>query len=118
MLVRLAEALGVQDLSELTGSHRIPVASITKAAVPGMELITAALIKPAGAHSSIPVAELVGRVDMAWQTWHQSRVERSPYARRARPTVRDGGDGQRSGRGGPSPPLDDGSVRCDGGCGG
>jgi len=77
MLVRLAEALGVQDLSELTGSHRIPVASITKAAVPGMEPVAAALIKPVGAHSPIPVAELVGRVDMAWQTWHQSRVERS-----------------------------------------
>lgn len=81
MLLRLAEALKVADLSELTGSTRIPIGSITKAPVAGMDAVTAALFKPAGtAASPIPVAELVGRVDMAWQTWHRSQQERTAIA--------------------------------------
>lgn len=81
MLIRLAEALEVTDLSELTGSQRIPIASITKAAVPGTDSVTAALLKPSASTSPpIPVAELVGRVDMAWGVWHQSTAERSAIA--------------------------------------
>src|SRR4051794_6415727 len=51
MLLRLAEALDVRDLSQLTGSHRIPLGSITKAPVPGMESVTQALLKPIAATS-------------------------------------------------------------------
>ncbi|MBG0560744.1 helix-turn-helix domain-containing protein [Actinoplanes sp. NEAU-A11] len=81
MLIRLAEALDVQDLAELTGSHRIPVGSITKAYVPGTDSVAQALLKPtAAAHPPIPVAELVGRVDMAWGIWHGSTTERSAIA--------------------------------------
>ena len=81
MLIRLAEALGLSDLSELTGSQRIPLGSITKVPVSGTEAVTAALLRPAGMKTApIPVAELVGRVDMAWQTWHRSRQERSAIA--------------------------------------
>jgi ketosteroid isomerase-like protein/transcriptional regulator with XRE-family HTH domain len=81
MLIRLAEALGLSDLSELTGSQRIPIGAITKAPVPGMESVTAALLKPVGSGPSpIPVAELIGRVDTAWQTWHQSAHERTTIA--------------------------------------
>jgi len=78
MLIRLAEALGLQDLAELTGSHRIPIGSITKAYVAGTESVAQSLLKPIGAPlPPMPVAELVGRVDMAWGVWHGSTTERS-----------------------------------------
>ncbi|WP_045742263.1 helix-turn-helix domain-containing protein [Actinoplanes rectilineatus] len=78
MLVRLAEALGLQDLSDLTGSHSIPIGSITKAPVAGTEAVTAALLRPiALARPPLPLAELVGRVDMAWGVWHRSTQERT-----------------------------------------
>ncbi|MBU2662860.1 helix-turn-helix domain-containing protein [Actinoplanes bogorensis] len=80
MLVRLAEALDVQDLSQLTGSHRIPLGSITKAPVPGMDAVTQALLKPTTATHPIVVDELVGRVDMAWGVWHGSTTERTAIA--------------------------------------
>ena len=81
MLMRLAEALGLRDLSELTGTSALPVGSMTKTPVAGTEAVTAALLKPVGrTRSPLPVSELVGRVDMAWRVWHGSSTERTAIA--------------------------------------
>jgi transcriptional regulator with XRE-family HTH domain len=81
MLVRLAEALDLRDLSELTGSQALPIGSMTKAPVAGTEAVTAALLRPlVRARAPLPVAELVGRVDMAWRVWHGSNNERTAIA--------------------------------------
>jgi transcriptional regulator with XRE-family HTH domain len=81
MLVALAEALGLRDLSELTGSHALPVGAITKAPVAGTEAVTAALLRPiSSSRAPLPIAELVGRVDMAWGVWHGSPHERTAIA--------------------------------------
>lgn len=81
MMVALAEALDLRDLSELTGSHDLPLASMTKAPVSGTEAVAAALLRPiTRARPPLPVSELVGRVDMAWRVWHGSANERTAIA--------------------------------------
>ncbi|MFC4068282.1 helix-turn-helix domain-containing protein [Actinoplanes subglobosus] len=81
MMVALAEALDLRDLSELTGSHALPVAGAGKAPVSGTEAVASALLRPTTqARPPLPVAELVGRVDMAWRVWHGSANERTAIA--------------------------------------
>lgn len=81
MLIRLAEALELRDLSELTGTSTLQVGGMAKAPVAGTEAVAAALLRPlARTRSPLPVSELVGRVDMAWRVWHGSATERTAIA--------------------------------------
>jgi hypothetical protein len=80
MLLRLAGALGIKDLAELTGAEPMPLARLTyveNPAMPGMREVIQrySLVRPGGpAH---PVTTLEARVAQGWRTWHQSRTRRA-----------------------------------------
>ncbi|MEC4020451.1 helix-turn-helix domain-containing protein [Streptomyces sp. H27-D2] len=73
LLLRLAEALGVDDLASLTGDERLAVAAYTKAAHPSLLRVTAALTDYdllAHDEEPAPAAALATRVQQTWQLWH------------------------------------------------
>ncbi len=78
VLLRLAEVLGIHDLAELTGSHPLPVASVSKSGHPATAAIADAMSRitatPAGPDAG---TTLHARVNQAWAVWHQSSAERT-----------------------------------------
>jgi transcriptional regulator with XRE-family HTH domain len=73
LLLRLAEALGVDDLAALTGDERIAAATYTKAVHPALLRMREALTTYdllTHDHAPAPVAVLATRVQNAWQAWH------------------------------------------------
>lgn len=81
MMLHLAQALGVQDLAELTGDERLTGASYGKTAHEQLPDISRALVSYPRADDSEPdVAGLAGRVAQAWELWHGARRHRSAVA--------------------------------------
>ncbi|MEU6965091.1 helix-turn-helix domain-containing protein [Streptomyces chrestomyceticus] len=83
MLLRLAEALGVDDLATLTGDERLAAATYTKAIHPALPRVKDALAdyvllardtEPASADA------LAARVRHAWQAWHGFGAHRTRVA--------------------------------------
>ncbi|THA65393.1 DNA-binding protein [Streptomyces sp. A0642] len=73
LLLRLAEALGVDDLASLTGDERLAAATYTKAAHPALLRVKEALTTyDLLSHDDEPqpAAALATRVQNAWQAWH------------------------------------------------
>ncbi|MFG2334683.1 helix-turn-helix domain-containing protein [Streptomyces sp. NPDC048604] len=83
LLLRLADALGVDDLADLTGDERLSAATYTKAAHPSLLRVKEALTdyRLAGRDEEPPTADaLAARVRLAWQLWHGSGDHRSRVA--------------------------------------
>jgi transcriptional regulator with XRE-family HTH domain len=83
LLLRLAEALGVDDLAALTGDERLTAATYTKAAHPSLLRVKDALTDYdvlARDEEPVPAAVLADRVSQAWQAWHGFGDHRSRVA--------------------------------------
>lgn len=82
MLLRLAEALGIDDLSELTGTRSMPIQAISKGRQPGTDSVAAALLAPNRSTTLVaePLDQVTARVDEAWALWHRSSTERLAIA--------------------------------------
>ncbi|MGH3681236.1 MAG: helix-turn-helix domain-containing protein [Natronosporangium sp.] len=80
ILIRLAEALGIDDLAELTGSSAIEVRRVAYGEHPTVPAIRDAVQRYPLTRPDRPVpheAGLRSRVDRAWTLWHGSRTRRS-----------------------------------------
>ena len=79
MLIQLAEALGVDDLAELTGDPRISTGSWSKAGHDALPRVSAALTDYTINPNAGPVAAttLAAQVRQAWTLWHGSRAQRT-----------------------------------------
>ncbi|WP_433252814.1 helix-turn-helix domain-containing protein [Streptosporangium sp. CA-135522] len=79
ILLQLAEALRVRDLSELTGDQSMPVRMFTGPGHPALEavrsVINSTALLPTGTVQ--PLANLRARLDAAWQTRHASPDHRT-----------------------------------------
>ncbi len=79
MLLRLAEVLGVRDLSELTGSDKLPMSVGQRSGHAVVEDLRDAI---EAAHLLVPdgpvpdSARLVERTEDAWRVWHESLTPR------------------------------------------
>lgn len=93
MLIRLAEVLGVHDLTEITGDVQPavglvgrrsghPVVPDIREAIESVSLATEA--------PSVTAQELRERVDRAWQVWHQSATPRASAGALLPQLIRDG----------------------------
>lgn len=83
LLLRLAEALGVDDLAALTGDERLAAATYTKAAHPSLLRVKESLTTYdlfARDEEPAPAAALATRVQNAWQAWHGFGDHRSRVA--------------------------------------
>ncbi|MGW4388191.1 helix-turn-helix domain-containing protein [Streptomyces sp. NPDC004685] len=97
LLLRLAAALQVSDLSVLTGSANgpaqpVPLGRLTH---PGMPEIWSAVMNRALAPSLRPAAPidptlLQGRADQSWKLWHKSSYNRSEVGALLPELIRDG----------------------------
>lgn len=97
LLLRLAAALQVSDLSVLTGTADGPAqpAPLGRLAHPGMPEIWSAVMNRALApslHPTAPVdpALLQGRADQSWSLWHKSKYNRSEVGALLPELIRDG----------------------------
>uniref|UniRef100_UPI003F491260 helix-turn-helix domain-containing protein n=1 Tax=Streptosporangium sp. CA-235898 TaxID=3240073 RepID=UPI003F491260 len=79
ILIQLAEALRVKDLSELTGEQAIPVRMFAGPGHPALDAVRAAInsttLLPIGAVQ--PLVTLRARLDAAWRTRHSSPDHRT-----------------------------------------
>jgi transcriptional regulator with XRE-family HTH domain len=83
MLLRLAEALGIDDIAELTGDERIARTQYAKRTHGSLETIRTSLVASpvtGGPEEPVDMAEFAARVTAAWTAWHSSREERSAVA--------------------------------------
>ncbi len=84
MLCRLAEAIGVRDLAELTGDQAVPLGLMRRS---GHDAVPA--IREAIEHSPLTVereprpshADLANRAASAWRVWHASPTPRADVGR-------------------------------------
>ncbi|MEU9338754.1 transcriptional regulator [Streptomyces sp. NPDC048290] len=83
-LLRLAQALGVEDITELTGDDRITAVTYAKAEHTTLPLVKQALtnfpLKPADRQPE-PAAVLVAHVREAWKLWHSTDRRSGPRDR-------------------------------------
>jgi transcriptional regulator with XRE-family HTH domain len=100
VLLRIAEVLGVPDLSELTGDHRLSVAFFGKARHESLGPVARALTDYAigtGGDAEPPGAdELAARVREAWDTWHGAKRQRTAVSVLLPGLLRDGRDAARN----------------------
>jgi transcriptional regulator with XRE-family HTH domain len=83
LLLRLAEVLGVRDLSQLTGDERLSRSTYSKAAHMALPAVKAALTTYAFASTDDEpesVDELLARVREAWRLWHTHADHRTRVA--------------------------------------
>ncbi len=81
MLLRLAELLGVPDLSDLTGDQRLSVAHFGKARHESLDAITRSLtdyaISVPEDGEPVTAGDLASRVGAAWEMWHGAKRQRT-----------------------------------------
>lgn len=84
LLLRLADALGVDDLASLTGDERLAAATYTKGAHPSLMRVTDALttydVAPRRDVEPVSAVVLAARVGQAWQAWHGTGEHRTRVA--------------------------------------
>lgn len=99
MLLRIAEVLGVADLSDLTGDDRLSVAHFGKARHESLDAVSRALTdySISREHDREPVTadDLSQRVRDAWQVWHSSKRQRTAISVVLPGLLRDGRDSSR-----------------------
>jgi transcriptional regulator with XRE-family HTH domain len=99
MLLRIAEVLGVTDLSDLTGDHRLSVAHFGKARHKSFDAVSQALtdysIRHDDDHEPVTADDLSYRVRAAWQLWHGSKRQRTAISVVLPGLLRDGRDSSR-----------------------
>ncbi|WP_329411945.1 helix-turn-helix domain-containing protein [Nocardia vinacea] len=92
MLLKLGQALGVRDLTEITGEHELLVGISRRAGHPVVPAIREAIesvdLNPTA--STIDPAELRARVDRAWRLWHTSTTPRADAGAMLPELIRDG----------------------------
>lgn len=83
-LLRLAEALGVDDLAELTGDERIARSRYAKRSHESLETIRTSLVSSPvtddGSEEPPDPSAFAARVAASWRAWHSSREERTAVA--------------------------------------
>lgn len=94
MLTRLATALRVDDLAQLTGGMSMPVAAESRMLLPAVadirDAIRGALFPSASATDEAPSVDVLqGRVAEAWRLWHTSRFQRSEVGEMLPDLIRD-----------------------------
>ncbi|NGO72838.1 helix-turn-helix domain-containing protein [Streptomyces boncukensis] len=81
MLLRLAEALEVEELSELTGDARLVRGVYAKNIHDSLKIIQDAMVSYwVTQGDSVSVDDFTVRVDGAWRAWHTSHCERAAIA--------------------------------------
>ncbi|MFI1677076.1 helix-turn-helix domain-containing protein [Streptomyces sp. NPDC020607] len=107
LLLRLAAALQIADLSVLTGTREGPAQPVPlgRLAHPGMPDVWAAVMNRALARPTRPSAPadpalLQGRADQSWALWHKSKYNRSEVGALLPDLIRDGEAAVRSLNGG------------------
>ena len=79
MLLKIGQALGVRDLTEITGEHQLLVGISRRAGHPVVPEIREAIegvdLRPTP--SPVDAAELAARVERAWRLWHTSTTPRA-----------------------------------------
>ncbi len=92
MLLRLGQALGVRDLTEITGDHPLLVGISRRAGHPVVPAIREAIeeVDLAPVPSPVAPAELHARVDRAWRLWHTSDTPRADAGAMLPQLIRDG----------------------------
>ncbi len=78
MLVRIGQALGVRDLTEITGEHELLVGVSRRAGHPVVPPIREAIegVDLAGSTPTVDPDELTARTARAWRKWHESPTPR------------------------------------------
>lgn len=92
MLLRLGQALGVRDLTEITGDHELLVGVSRRAGHPVVPAIREAIesVDLSPAAPAIDPTELRARVDRAWRLWHTSPTPRADAGAMLPELIRDG----------------------------
>ncbi|MFC6011126.1 helix-turn-helix domain-containing protein [Nocardia lasii] len=92
MLLRIGQALGVRDLTEITGGHELLVGISRRAGHPVVPAIRAAIegVDLTPAPSPIDTTELAARVERAWRLWHTSETPRADAGAMLPDLIRDG----------------------------
>ncbi|MEU7763656.1 helix-turn-helix domain-containing protein [Nocardia sp. NPDC049190] len=92
MLLKLGRALGVRDLTELTGDHELLVGFSGRAGHPVVPAIRDAIesVDLAPSAAAITPAEFGARVDRAWRLWHTSSTPRADAGAMLPGLIRDG----------------------------
>jgi transcriptional regulator with XRE-family HTH domain len=92
MLLKLGQALGVRDLTELTGEHELLVGLSRRAGHPVVPAIREAIesVDLTPSSSLVEPAELRARVDRAWRLWHTSSTPRADAGAMLPGLIRDG----------------------------
>jgi hypothetical protein len=81
MLLRLAEVLGLQDLSELTGGLSMPVPSLSKGSHEQLPRVADAMLAASASTDREPdLAGLARRVEEAWQRWVRLPYQKTSVA--------------------------------------
>jgi len=99
MLLRIAEVLGVPDLSELTGDHRLSVAHFGKARHESLDAVARSLtdyaLSPQNGGEPTTADDLSSRVRSAWEMWHGAKRQRTAVSVVLPGLLRDGRDAVR-----------------------
>lgn len=92
MMLRIGQALGVRDLTEITGEHELLVGVSRRAGHPVVPAIREAIesVDLTPADPSITPEELRARVDRAWKLWHTSASPRADAGAMLPGLIRDG----------------------------
>ncbi|MFF3763170.1 multiprotein-bridging factor 1 family protein [Streptomyces sp. NPDC001922] len=83
LLLRMADALGIEDLAELTGNERLTAATYTKTAHSSLDSVKQALTSYRfcrGDEEPCTPAELDTRLRHAWHMWHSPGPHRTRIA--------------------------------------
>jgi transcriptional regulator with XRE-family HTH domain len=93
MLIRLANALGVHDLADLTGEESVLVGAESRPVVPWVaelrDAVRGSLFPVAGASEAPSLGRVRERVRDAWTLWHSARLQRSQVGALLPDLVRD-----------------------------
>ncbi|MEV5279016.1 helix-turn-helix transcriptional regulator [Streptomyces sp. NPDC051994] len=93
LLVRLASALKVSDLSVLTGGQSVPVDASARLMLPTAsgirDVVRGPLFAPGPSDEPPNVDVLEGRLRAAWRLWHSSRFQRSEVSALLPDLIRD-----------------------------
>ncbi|MGW5316703.1 helix-turn-helix domain-containing protein [Nocardia thailandica] len=92
MLLRIGQALGVRDLTEITGDHPLLVGISRRAGHPVVPDIREAIegVDLTPSESPVDPAELRARVERAWRLWHTSVTPRADAGAMLPALIRDG----------------------------
>lgn len=93
MLIRLANALGVHDLADLTGEESVLVGPGSRPVVPWVadlrDAVRGSLFPAAGVSEAPSLEQVRERVRDAWALWHSARLQRSQVGALLPDLVRD-----------------------------